>query len=172
MNHRVVEGQLQWRVKWANTWVNTEEYAAYKGEVEKVKETRQTDKNETEMLVQWKMEWATRTSIHWPQIKPAICPYAGTVTHAQFRYHEGSDGTVVYLCKWSNLTTPLWTPASVTMEYLDETTLEQVREAPLLDPKSAKRKKHSRKRNKDIWVPKYWDYTAPWKKRSINYKPS
>ena len=165
VNHRVIRGQLQWRVNWASTWVSTDEYAAYKTNVKKVIQA-----TEHARLVEWKVEWEACDTINWPNIKTYVCLYAGTVTHAYLRYHEdeGPNRIVVYLCKWSNLTTHLWTPANVAKEYLDATTLAQLEEAPLMapTPTTGKRKKQAgKKRQQNIALPQLWDSFAPNKKR-------
>jgi len=75
---------------------------------------------------------------------------------ADFRSREEeSDQTDVYLCKWSNLTPLLWTPASLAMEYLDQETLKKVMEAPLVVTPAGKRKK-----TKERSVPEFWHSNA------------
>jgi hypothetical protein len=159
VSHQVVRGQLQFRVIWADTWVSAHEYADYKNDVQVVRQTRQTG-SEVESLVKWKKGWETCRDSNWPQIKPYVCLYAGTVADAYCRYHD-SDGTTVYLCKWSKLTALLWTPENLAIEYLDKTTLSQLKEAELLAPASKKGKNKKKAKR----TPKCWDSSAPNKKR-------
>ena len=127
-------------------------FESYRKDVRKVVETRQTGEN-TERLVQWKQEWATFTT----ELKPSICLYAGTVTQAHARHCEGNGRGIVYLCTWSNLTTPLWTPKSVASEYLNKETLVQAGEAQLKFVRASKRKKKT---------PEFWDVASSKKRRS------
>ena len=116
IDHRTVDGQVAWKVTWKPSWATKAIKEHYSKLICKVQVEKQDVNGKVEYLIEWQSKWVTTRDAEHYMIKS----YAGEITavlDACIDTRVPTEDSEIWLCVWTKLTRPVWTPKWYAAQY-------------------------------------------------------